>query len=281
MKTFSIKPSDTEKSDLIKCPVCGRTDFKDYWLYEKYKFVKCNSCRLLFQNPQPKFEFLDDRYGKEYFIYEKENDSVFFELMLKGFQDIGFSPNDYESSISGSFLDIGCATGLLVEYMQDNGWKSHGVELCAPAADFGSEKRGVDIFSGTLEQAAYVDNSFDVVHCSHLIEHLNNPDMFLDEVYRVLKPGGLFLCTTPNVSGFQAFLFGSKWRSAIADHMFLFSKKNLTQLLLSKRFTVQKVKTWGGLGLGFGPVWLKKYLDILAKKFHFGDVMILKAGIVK
>ncbi len=277
MKTFSIQPSLEEKLDLIRCPVCGGEIFSDYWECNGYRFVVCHGCKLLLQNPQPQFEFLDTRYDQEYFLYEKENDDIFFELMLKGLEDIDFFKTVDVSKAEKSFLDIGCATGLLVEHMQNLGWNSEGVEICLPAVEYGCRKRNINIINGTLEQAAFKDQTFDVVHCSHLIEHLNNPASFLEEVGRILKPGGVFICTTPNVSGLQARIFGSKWRSAIADHMFLFSLKTLKSMMENKGFLIKKVKTWGGLGLGCGPSWLKKPMDFLAKRLNFGDVMIFSA----
>lgn len=275
MKTFSIKPSIDERRRYISCPVCGESEFSEHWDCDGYSFVRCRRCNLILQNPQPVFESLDNRYDEEYFRYEQQNDQLFFDLMLKGLNDIGFKPEETIEGRKGSFLDIGCATGVLVKYMKDSGWDSSGVELCGPAAEYGSRTRGIDIFSGTVEQAGYGNDSFDVVHCSHLIEHLNDPSAYMDEIYRILKPGGLFLCTTPNSDGFQARLFGGKWRSAIADHMVLFSKKTLVRLLKSKSFTVETVKTWGGIGKGYAPLWIKKLLDKSAKKFNFGDVMII------
>ncbi|MDA3808767.1 MAG: class I SAM-dependent methyltransferase [Spirochaetaceae bacterium] len=277
MKTFSIKPALNEKKEIIKCPVCGFDSFSKHWECDGFAYVRCRKCHLILQNPQPVFEDLDNRYSEEYFKYEQDNDQTFFDLMLKSLSDIDINPNNFDSSENRSFLDIGCATGLLVEYFQKSGWMSRGVELCSPAAIYGSELRLIDIFSGTVEQAAFKDETFDIIHCSHLIEHLNNPGSFMDEVYRILKPGGMFLCTTPNVSGFQAKLFQSKWRSSIADHMFLFSRKTLTKLFKNKNLSIRKIKTWGGLGQGYGPLWLKKVLDFSAKKLHFGDVMIISS----
>jgi len=277
MKTFSIKPSINEKKHYVSCPVCGNDTFAEYWDCTDFSYVKCTVCNMLMQNPQPAFEDLDNRYDEEYFQYEQKNDQIFFHLMLKGLNDIHISPGGPDSAAGKRFLDIGCATGLLVEHFQNRGWESRGVELCGPAAEFGSKARNIDIYSGTVEQADYESESFDIVHCSHLIEHLNNPGSFMEEVSRILKPGGLFICTTPNVSGLQARLFGEKWRSSIADHMFLFSTSTLKKLMKNKGFSIVKVKTWGGLGLGYGPLWLKKALDLLAKRLHFGDVMIISA----
>lgn len=277
MKTFSIKPSEKETLNYISCPVCGGDLFSPHWNCDSFSFVRCRTCHLVMQNPQPAFEDLDKRYDDEYFKYEQDNDRSFFELMIKGLDDAGFDPHIGNSESNLSFLDVGCATGLLVEYMQDKGWNSKGVELCGPAAVYGSEQRKIEIFSGVLEQAAYGNNTFDVIHCSHLIEHLNDPSAYLDEIYRILKPGGFFYCTTPNSDGFQARVFGSKWRSAIADHMFLFSRKTLVKLLVQKSFSVEKIGTWGGIGQGYAPSLVKKMMDRYAKKLHFGDVMIISS----
>lgn len=48
------------------------------------------------------------------------------------------------------------------------------------------------------EDIPYSDNSFDVVFADNVLEHLVNPKQVFDEIYRVLKPGGFFLCKTPN-----------------------------------------------------------------------------------
>lgn len=275
MKTFSIKPQNKEKTKEISCPVCHNVHFRDYWDCQDYSYVICRKCRLILQNPQPVFEALDNRYDEEYFQYEQNNDSLFFDLMLKGLEDVGFTPSAHRFGYNPAFLDIGCATGLLVKHMQDTGWISKGVELCGPAAEYGARVRGVDIFSGTVEQAAYPDQSFHVVHCSHLIEHLNDPEVFMKEIFRILKPGGLFFCVTPNADGLQARIFQEKWRSAIADHMFLFSRRTLKRLITNEKMSIEAIKTWGGLGKGYGPHWLKFILDRAAKKLGFGDVMIL------
>jgi len=92
-----------------------------------------------------------------------------------------------------------------------------------------------------------------------------------------LKPGGLFITTTPNSSSLQAKLFGKNWRSAIADHMYLFSLNTLTRLIKKQKFNILQTGTWGGLAAGIVPGIIKKPADILAKKFGFGDVMVVLA----
>ena len=273
MKTFSMPPGH-EQLVPIDCPLCGTDSFRRIWK-GRTSFVRCGSCGLVYQNPQPRQEDLASRYHDRYFAYEQENEENFFNLMRLGLKDIGF--DQLSIGREKSFLDIGCATGMLPAYMKSLGYEEQGVELCEPASDYGREKRGVRIFSGTLEDAAFKNESFGIVHCSHLIEHLTNPSGFASEVYRILKPGGLFLAATPDIAGFQARIFAQNWRSAIEDHMVLFSRKTLKQLLLRSGFTVLKRRSWGGLGKGTAPLPVKWWADRICKLLNIGDVMIMAA----
>jgi SAM-dependent methyltransferase len=150
------------------------------------------------------------------------------------------------------------------------------VELSGPQAAYCRE-RGLDVRRGALEEISFPSASFDAVLASHLIEHLNNPGNFVREVGRILKRGGRFYVTTPNIAGLQAKLFRSRWRSAIFDHLYLFSAKTLRALLEGAGFAVEKTVTWGGLAAGTAPGPVKKIFDSLAKPLGFGDVMILRA----
>jgi hypothetical protein len=81
--------------------------------------------------------------------------------------------------------------------------------------------------------------------------------------------------TTPNVDGLQARLFRGLWRSAIADHLTLFSVRTLRRLLEDCGFEVLAVQTWGGLAKGTVPAWLKGPVDRWAKRRGHGDVVLM------
>lgn len=273
MKTYSSTPA-TEQLKSINCNICGSNSFKPYLKLKDFSYKKCRVCGLVFQNPQPIFHDLKNRYGEKYFQYEFTNEENFFKLMLLGLKDIGFNHSVLTNWQDKTFLDIGCATGRLLFYFKQRNWKVQGVEICDESVQYGRTRRHVPIFKGTLEQARYKDKSFSLIHFSHLIEHVTDPRSFLLEVRRVLKSKGFAVITTPNICGFQARLFKTKWRSAIGDHLFLFSKKTLKRLLQQTGFKVHKVVTWGGLALGTAPSWIKKPVDKLAKRWGFGDVML-------
>jgi len=239
--------------------------------------VRCSGCRLVFQNPQPVFDDLRRRYAERYFRYELENEHNFFGLMKLGLSDIRFDRLSAGIPRPRRFLDVGCATGMLLAHLRNRGWEVEGVEVCPQSAEHGVRERGLRIHVGTLEEASLPPDAFAVVHFSHLIEHVPDPRAFLCEVRRILAPDGHLIVTTPNVDGFQARLFGQRWRSAIADHLVLFSKRTLRETLARSGFRVVKVRTWGGLAKGAAPGWIKRPVDALAKPLGFGDVVLMLA----
>lgn len=254
------------------------------WDCGRFAFSRCPSCGLVQQNPQPLAEAVRTRYGEDYLAYEKANQDAYRDLELLALEDL-----ELERHAAAAFrraasegsrpraLDVGCATGALLAALRDRGWEAQGVELSATQAEYGRSRYSLPIYSGTLEAAAFPAGSFDLVHASHLIEHLNDPASFLAEAARVMRPDGLLALTTPNAGGLQARLLGPAWRSAIYDHLYLFSVRTLSDLLAMEGFAVSTLVTWGGWARGLRPAFLKPSLDRAAKRFGFGDVMAMLA----
>jgi len=265
--------------------ICAADNAEPYWECGTFRFVRCRSCGHIYQNPQPQPNALLDRYDSEYSDYEVENSSIFLDLMLKGLNDVGFFARVETDGVDRSLLDVGCATGALLEYFRDRGYRVQGVEVCEPAAEYGRSKRGVPIATGTLDQVDLGEAAsggrfggrFGAVHASHVIEHVPDPRAFLRQAHSRVDEGGYLVIVTPNSAGLQARLFGSEWRSAIADHVHLFSRRNLARLISECGFDPVAFKTWGGLGIGTAPAWLKRPVDRLAKMFGFGDVVLVLA----
>lgn len=285
IKTWST-PVTEENRQRIPCALCGSLSFKAHYDCAGFSFVRCQNCGLIQANPQAAPDDVARRYrdkhGEDYLEYELSNEEAFLKLQLLGLQDAGFDALEKEIfgrnvNSTGEILDIGCATGALLEQLRKKGWNCSGVELCTESAVYAREKRGLNVIDKTLEEAAFPDNHFDVILASHLIEHLNDPASFIRETYRILKDDGRIIITTPNADGLQAKIFGSRWRSAIFDHLYLFSVKTLSKLLIRHGYIIEQVQTWGGLAAGTVPKPLKKVADTAAKRFGFGDVVLIKA----
>ncbi|MDR3276803.1 MAG: class I SAM-dependent methyltransferase [Treponema sp.] len=282
LKTWST-PVEAQDYRPLPCPLCGGRDFRPRLFCEGFSYAACRVCGLVQMNPQPSPEDIRRRYGedhgRDYLAYEISREAPFLRLQMLGLEDAGFFDWEAELLAAGeapSVLDLGCATGALLTELKRRGWKTTGAELSGPQAGY-ARSRGLDVRTGTLEEQRFPDSSFQAILASHLIEHLNDPRTFVREVYRILEQGGRFLVTTPNIAGFQARLFGGRWRSAIFDHLFLFSKKTLSTLLVQSGFSIERILTWGGLAAGTVPAPIKARADSAAKRFGFGDVMLIRA----
>ncbi|MDC7220863.1 MAG: class I SAM-dependent methyltransferase [Spirochaetales bacterium] len=276
MKTYSSEPGRDEKSRLIPCPLCGGDKFRSRWECGSFRFSRCLGCGLIMQNPQILPLHAHSRYDEEYCEYEKGNEESFLHLMKLGLQDAGFDRWEEEQRVKGPLLDIGCATGSLIRWLGERGWEAEGLEICSASAER-ARSGGQKVYELPLEKAALSAEAYSVIHSSHVIEHVNDPRSFVREIHRLLMPGGYFLCVTPNTASFQGVVKKEKWRSAIADHLILFSARRLKKLLEQEGFRIIARKTWGGAPAGSVPAPVKKIMDRAAKKGGWGDVVMLLA----
>lgn len=244
-------------------------------------FVKCKHCGLRRQEPQPEKSAILKRYDKTYLEYEIKNHYNYRDIALKSLSEAGLKPRDNVSPKGEprSILEIGCATGAMLSVFKEAGWKSFGVEVSPEMAEYARENFKLDIFTGIIEEAPLLYKSFDVIIATHLIEHLNYPVTFLESVKKLLLPESSFYLITPNLNSLQAFIYKQNWRSAIRDHLFLFSKATLISMLKKLGFKIEYYGSWGGWPMGMKPKFLKKPLDKIAKRYGFGDVMIVKASL--
>lgn len=102
-----------------------------------------------------------------------------------------------------ALLDVGCGdASFLFRYLDYKPTKFCGVEA-APALKAQAVARGVEVQAFDLNGPwPYPDNTFDVVHSSQVIEHLHNTRLFVQEILRVLKPGGHAFVATENLTSF-------------------------------------------------------------------------------
>ena len=283
IKTWSTPVAEEEQA-FVPCALCTGLSFNPFFNCDGFAYVKCVVCGLVQINPQPCPEHVYRRYqelyGSDYCSYEMDNEAAFLELQKHALKDARFFQLE-KKIMAGkegppAILDVGCATGALLAFFQERGWQVAGVEI-SPSAEYAQARLGQKISRMDLQNSHFSDESFDLVHASHLIEHLNNPQAFLSEVWRILRPDAYFMLTTPNIDGVQARMFKSRWRSAIFDHLYLFSARTLKAMLRESGFSIEGIYTWGGLAAGIAPLPVKRLADKMVKIFGIGDVMLVNA----
>jgi SAM-dependent methyltransferase len=96
-------------------------------------------------------------------------------------------------------LDVGCGDGYFTSQLIRLGCTASGIDLSPVAVELAGKRNPTGAFQThdlTLP-FPFPDASFDVVWCSEVLEHLFSPLFVLEQVHRVLKPGGILLATTP------------------------------------------------------------------------------------
>jgi SAM-dependent methyltransferase len=155
----------------------------------------------------------------------------------------------------GKVLDVGCANGELLNLVRDRGFEVQGVEM-NPETAGAARSIGIPVVTGSLEQAAFPDGTFDLVHLGDVIEHVPDVHAFAAEVRRVVRPGGLVIVVTPNHDAFFPRATWALWRwvripwshATPPFHLHQFSTRSLWKLL--EAHGLRMVDTW------FSPVEL-------------------------
>lgn len=113
-----------------------------------------------------------------------------------------------------TFLDIGCGNGHLTEriFMKNFNADFYGIDMGNGAER--AKKKGINAFKADLneiDKLKFEDNFFDIVFAGEIIEHLVDPDRFLEEIYRILEKNGILILSTPNLAAWYnrfLLLFG-------------------------------------------------------------------------
>ncbi|OGG87169.1 hypothetical protein A3B87_01075 [Candidatus Kuenenbacteria bacterium RIFCSPHIGHO2_02_FULL_39_13] len=153
-----------------------------------------------------------------------------------------------------NILDIGCYDGTFLSMIKNKENNFYGLE----ASNYGCEeslKKGIEVkkfYVNDDEVLPYENIFFDLVVAGEIIEHIYDTHHLLLEISRILKPGGMFLITTPNVASFGRrllLLIGKNPLLEIsvsqgnAGHIRYFTFETLKQILEKNNFQILKSKS--------------------------------------
>ncbi|WP_286265397.1 class I SAM-dependent methyltransferase [Thalassotalea atypica] len=164
---------------------------------EQYK------CEFLTELPTYSDEYLAQCRKQAHFIYEIPRQEVNSKRIASG-DRLGFH---YELALqhlnpSMKSLDIACADGYGVRIMAKHLREAHGADLDPESVDFAKKncpQSNTSYFVEDITKMSFEDNTYDAVTSFETLEHV--PDhACLAEVKRILKPGGIFVLSTPQNS---------------------------------------------------------------------------------
>lgn len=221
------------------CAACGSEDARPLGKKNGFAMVSCRRCATVYTPYSPWYS--SEIYYNNYYEGESLSPPAFVQTRMEEIT-AEFAPHRQTNRL----LDVGCGAGNLLQAAQMNGWEAQGVDVSANSIKHIREL-GFEGFHGELQKANFPAQHFDVVTAAEILEHLAEPLPLLQEVARVLRPGGLFWTTTPHGRGLSARVLGIKWRCVWPpEHLQLFSVSGLRALLREAGFRELRVLTTGG-----------------------------------
>jgi ubiquinone/menaquinone biosynthesis C-methylase UbiE len=183
-----------EKSDMevvLFCNVC-RSD-RIQKVDSEFNFCRCDSCGFVFDSPRPSFAQVSEFYSQmgKYDIWLKEERArdMLWKRRLKKL---------LPRSAGGSLLDIGAGIGQFLHHAQPLFTTVVGTEVSESAIAIAKQKYGLALLAGQVEELDQPPDSFDIITLFHVLEHVPDPRMLIDQCHSILKPSGMLLVAVPN-----------------------------------------------------------------------------------
>jgi SAM-dependent methyltransferase len=222
------------------CVACGSTNARPLGVKNEFDVVSCLGCDSVYTPYSPWYSSAHF-YTGFYLNQEELSPPAFINTRL---EEITAEFSSYRNT--NRLLDVGCGAGNLLQAARKNGWNAQGLDVSAGAVKH-VRGLGFEVYEGELQEAAFPSAHFDVVTAAELLEHLIDPQPLLQEVARILRPGGLFWTTTPHARGLSGRVLGLQWRCIWPpEHLQLFSIRGVKKLLHDAGFRQLRINTTGG-----------------------------------
>jgi SAM-dependent methyltransferase len=187
------------------CPLCGNQRLKLTLRLRDRNLMTCPDCGVKSTDKVGEPDDIADYYTKVQAHHGKaDGDSNAVEEGQGPLTAIARGQADWIEELCGprrfgSFLEIGCSRGHLLEEMETRGWTVSGIDVSRSSTDEARERcRDATVHCGEPRDAPFPAESFDRMAMYDVLAHLADPVETLREVASYLKPGGLLVLSSTN-----------------------------------------------------------------------------------
>ena len=233
------------------CPLCKSSAIaeekrvKDHSITgETFALWRCGACSFLFTQDPPVPAEAGRYYAGEEYISHSDNQEGLVNRLYHTARDfmLGQKHKLVDRVTNGKrLLDYGTGTGYFTDYMNRRGYQAEGIEIDEGARNYGREKFGITVHPPAALHDTLQPQSYDVITLWHVLEHLYDPQTYLDRFRALLVPGGRLIVAVPNHTSADAAAYGADWAAYdVPRHLWHFSPDTMRRLMRAADFTVDE-----------------------------------------
>jgi len=196
----------------------------------------------------------------------------------------------YHASHGAVLLEIGCGTGIHLIALAGEFARAIGTDIseamiqaAIAAAQKSPVKERIDLRVDAADELRTIANvSIDIVLCVGAFEHMLNKAQVLRQVYRVLKPSGVFVCMTPNGGYWWYTVLAPRLRFAVkhlSTDRFV-TLKEMSDFLRAAELTLRHFEYWRFIPKGDMPSWAGWVLEVADRLGQYCGISWLRGGLV-
>ena len=229
------------------CPLCGSV--QNTVKYKKLRYpgaslVKCDHCSHIYTRLNREIENKNLYSEGAYELVDTRN-SIYDKILSREYGRVMRSIKAFKPQM-GRLLDFGCGKGKLGSIAKNKGWQVDGVETSIERAAYAKNIYGLDVSTDVYSSGEIFPYDFDVITLFHVIEHLEHPQVLLDELIKNnLSKNGLLVIEVPNINSEQSRIAGSKWMHLDPQrHISHFTPKRLEQMARDLGLTTVRISSF-------------------------------------
>ena len=258
------------------CLLCGSCQFTplmkitDFSISgEQFYVHECNQCKFRFTANPPSAASCGAYYENEKYISHSNTNKG---LIAKLYHIVRYlmlrSKHRLLTRLSSGkkVLDVGSGTGYFLNYIQQNGFTVQGVEMSDSARAFSIQQFELDV-KKTIDEIRDA-GQFNFITLWHVLEHLYNPDSYMQNFKKLLHADGTLIIALPNHDSYDGDKYQHYWAAYdVPRHLWHFRPGTFSKFAEQNGFTITKKYM-----MPFDPF----YNSILSEKYKNNQFGLLK-----
>jgi len=262
------------------CPVCKSEDISfvikatDHTVtHEQFEIWQCKICTLRFTQSVPSKEEISAYYSSENYISHSDIDTGFINSLYHRVRKRTVVSKkrliEKQTGIkNGKILDVGCGTGAFLHTMQMAGWQIAGLEPDGNARAKARQLYGLQVADSKILFELQPE-TFDAITLWHVLEHIHDLHAYIDQLKKLLKPGGRLFIAVPNYTCYDQQFYQAFWAAYdVPRHLYHFSPKAMRTFLQEHELKLRSIRPM---------LYDSFYVSMLSEKYKTGKNNLAKA----